>query len=187
MEYGYFNHFYILCWQTVFVGVFLVTKQKNEGEDIKMKKMAKTAVVALALALSLSFGVSTTANAKVTVKKVVSVNKLTGSKKITLTKGKKATLKTTVTVKPNKAANKKVTYKSSKKAVASVTIEDSIVIHDVKIVQGKDGYFISMPSKKTPDGEYRDIVHPINTETREQVIAEILKAYEVAVSENKAE
>ncbi len=88
-----------------------------------MKKMVKSAVVALALALSLSAGVSTTANAKtkVTVKKVVSVNKLTGSKKITLTKGKKATLKTTVTVKPNKAANKKVTYKSSKKSVASVT------------------------------------------------------------------
>lgn len=85
-----------------------------------MKKMVKSAVVALALALSLSFGVSTTANAKVTVKKVASVNKLTGSKKITLTKGKKATLKTTVTLKSGKT-NKKVTYKSSKKSVATVT------------------------------------------------------------------
>lgn len=82
--------------------------------------MVKSAVVALALALSLSFGVSTTANAKVTVKKVASVNKLTGSKKITLTKGKKATLKTTVTLKSGKT-NKKVTYKSSKKSVATVT------------------------------------------------------------------
>lgn len=85
-----------------------------------MKKMVKSAVVALALALSLSFGVGTTANAKVTVKKVASVNKLTGSKKITLTKGKKATLKTTVTLKSGKT-NKKVTYKSSKKSVATVT------------------------------------------------------------------
>ncbi len=84
-----------------------------------MKKMVKSAVVALALALSLSFGVSTTANAKVTVKKVVSVNKLTGSKKITLTKGKKATLKTTVTT--NKGTNSNVKYKSSKKKVATVT------------------------------------------------------------------
>ena len=56
---------------------------------------------------------------------------------------------------------------SKLKAVASVTIDECIVIHDVKIIQGKDGYFISMPSKKTPDGEYRDLVHPINTETRE--------------------
>ena len=91
-----------------------------------MKKMVKSAVVALALALSLSFGVSTTANAKVTVKKVTSVNKLTGSNKITLTKGKKANLKTTVTVTPNKAANKKVTYKSSKKSVAKVTAKGVI-------------------------------------------------------------
>ncbi len=103
------------------VWCILTPIQIKEGEDIKMKKMAKTAVVALALALSLSFAVSTTADAKVKVSKVTSVNKLTGSKSITLTKGKKATLKTTVTVKPNKAANKKVTYKSSKKSVATVT------------------------------------------------------------------
>ena len=97
-------------------------KQKNEkGEDINMKKMVKSAAVALALALSLSFGVSTSANAKVNVKKVTSVNKLTNSKKITLAKGKKATLKTTVTVTPNKKANKKVTYKTSNKSVATVT------------------------------------------------------------------
>ena len=70
---------------------------------------------------------------------------------------------------------------SKLKAVASVTIDDCIVIHDVKIVQGKDGYFISMPSKKTPDGEYRDLVHPINTETREHLVEELLKAYEKAV------
>ena len=74
---------------------------------------------------------------------------------------------------------------SKLKAVASMTIDECIVVHDIKIVEGKDGYFISMPSRKTPDGEYRDIVHPINTETREQVISEILKAFEKAESENK--
>lgn len=88
-----------------------------------MKRIAKTAVLALAMALSLSFGAGVTANAakKVTVKKVVSVDKLTGKKSITLAKGKKATLTTTVTVKPNKNANKKVTYKTSNKKVATVS------------------------------------------------------------------
>ena len=54
-------------------------------------------------------------------------------------------------------------------------------------IEGKDGYFISMPSRKTPDGEYRDIVHPINTETREQVISEILKAFEKAEASSSEE
>ncbi len=67
---------------------------------------------------------------------------------------------------------------SKLKAVASITIDECFVIHDIKIIEGKEGYFISMPSRKTPDGEYRDIVHPINTETRELIISAILKAYE---------
>ena len=70
---------------------------------------------------------------------------------------------------------------SKLKAVASVTFDESIVVHDIKIVQGKEGYFVSMPSKKTPDGEYRDLVHPINTETREYLVSELLKAYEKTV------
>lgn len=88
-----------------------------------MKKITKMLVLAFALVLSLSISAGSTAEAakKVTVKKVTSVNALTGSKKIYLAKGKKATLKTTVTVTPNKAANKKVTYKSSNKKVATVT------------------------------------------------------------------
>ena len=69
---------------------------------------------------------------------------------------------------------------SKLKAVASITIDECFVIHDIKIIEGKEGFFISMPSRKTPDGEYRDIVHPINTETREQIIDAILKAYEKA-------
>lgn len=90
-----------------------------------MKKITKMLVLALALVVSFSLGVGSTAEAakkkaKVTVKKVTSVDKLTGKKTITLTKGKKATLKTTVSVTPNKSANKGVTYKSSKKSVATV-------------------------------------------------------------------
>lgn len=69
------------------------------------------------------------------------------------------------------------------KAVASITIDDCFVVHDIKVIDGKDGYFISMPSRKTPDGEYKDIVHPINTETREQIKDAILAAYEVAQKE----
>ena len=64
------------------------------------------------------------------------------------------------------------------KAVASVTFDDCFVVHDIKIISGKDGLFISMPSRKTPEGEYKDIVHPINTETREQIRAAIMAEYD---------
>jgi len=66
---------------------------------------------------------------------------------------------------------------SKLKAVASITIDECFVVHDIKIIEGKEGYFISMPSKKTPDGEYKDIVHPIKTETREYISNEIINAY----------
>ena len=77
-----------------------------------------------------------------------------------------------------------VTKEDSKlKAVATITIDECFVVHDIKVIEGKEGYFIQMPSKKTPDGEYRDIVHPINTETREKIIEEVLKVYEKAEKE----
>ena len=66
---------------------------------------------------------------------------------------------------------------SKLKAVASITIDECFVVHDIKVIEGKEGYFISMPSKKTPEGEYKDIVHPINTETREYISNEIINAY----------
>lgn len=68
------------------------------------------------------------------------------------------------------------------KAVASVTIEDSIVIHDVKVIDGREGLFISMPNKKTPDGKYKDVIHPIKNEVREQMKDAVLKAYEEALN-----
>lgn len=71
------------------------------------------------------------------------------------------------------------------KAVASITIDECFVVHDIKVIEGREGLFISMPSRKTPDGEYKDIVHPINTETREQIRDAILVAYEKADKEEE--
>ena len=73
------------------------------------------------------------------------------------------------------------------KAVASITIDDCIVVHDIKIISGEKGLFVSMPSRKTPDGEYKDIVHPINTETREVLVKAIFDAYEEAQKTADAE
>ena len=67
---------------------------------------------------------------------------------------------------------------SKLKAVASVTFDDCFVVHDIKVIEGKDGYFIAMPSRKTNDGEHKDIAHPIKTETRENLISVILNAFE---------
>lgn len=69
------------------------------------------------------------------------------------------------------------------KAVASITIDDEIVVHDIKVINGKDGYFLSMPSRKTNEGEFKDIVHPIKTEVREALKAKIIAAYEKALAE----
>ncbi|MDY2880729.1 MAG: septation regulator SpoVG [Candidatus Borkfalkiaceae bacterium] len=66
---------------------------------------------------------------------------------------------------------------SKLKAVASITIDDCFVIHDIKVIDGAEGYFIAMPSRKTSDGEYKDVAHPINSETRKIVIDAILEAF----------
>lgn len=68
---------------------------------------------------------------------------------------------------------------SKLKAVASVTFDDCFVVHDIKIIEGAEGYFIAMPSRKTGEGEYKDIAHPIKTETREELRKVILDAFEV--------
>ncbi len=66
---------------------------------------------------------------------------------------------------------------SKLKAVASITIDDCFVVHDIKVIEGADGPFIAMPSRKTNDGEFKDIAHPLNTETRENLRNAILAAY----------
>ncbi len=71
------------------------------------------------------------------------------------------------------------------KAVASIVIEDSIALHDIKIIENDNGMFIAMPAKKTENGTYRDIVHPINKDTRDMLTNIILDAYNQAVTENE--
>ncbi len=71
---------------------------------------------------------------------------------------------------------------SKLKAVASITIDNCFVVHDIKIIEGTDSLFIAMPSRKTNDGEYKDIAHPLNTETREQLKELILAAYQAELS-----
>lgn len=63
------------------------------------------------------------------------------------------------------------------KAVASITIDDSFVVHDIKVIEATEGAFIAMPSRKTNNGEFKDIAHPLNTETREILKKAILTAY----------
>ena len=69
------------------------------------------------------------------------------------------------------------------KAVASLTIDTCFAVHDIKIVSGEGGDFVAMPSRKTPDGDYKDIVHPINSETRELFKQTVLDAYKKALEE----
>ena len=71
----------------------------------------------------------------------------------------------------------KATETGKLKAVASIVIDDAFAIHDIKIIDGNEGVFVAMPSRKTPDGTFRDIAHPINTDARTIVCDKILEAY----------
>ncbi len=72
---------------------------------------------------------------------------------------------------------RKVTKEGRMKAVVSITLDDEIVIHDIKIIEGDSGLFIAMPSRKSSDGEYRDIAHPIKSNTRDEMQRIILEKY----------
>ena len=78
---------------------------------------------------------------------------------------------------------RKIAKESKMRAIVSITIDDVFVVHDIKVIEGEKGLFIAMPSKKASDGEYRDIAHPINSETREKIQRIILEAYEKAKDE----
>ena len=78
---------------------------------------------------------------------------------------------------------RKMTQDSKMKAIVSITIDDEFVVHDIKVIEGEKGLFIAMPSKKANDGEYRDIAHPINSETRDKIQTLILESYEKALLE----
>lgn len=73
------------------------------------------------------------------------------------------------------------------KAVVSVTFDDSFVVHDIKVIEGKEKLFAAMPSRKAADGTYRDIVHPITSEMREELQNAILKKYEEFLESEEAQ
>lgn len=76
---------------------------------------------------------------------------------------------------------RKVEKEGKMKAVVSITIDDEFVVHDIKVIEGENGLFIAMPSRKANDGEYRDIAHPINSATRENIQNMILKKYKTEI------
>ncbi|MCR5655114.1 MAG: septation regulator SpoVG [Lachnospiraceae bacterium] len=82
---------------------------------------------------------------------------------------------------------RRIMQEGKMKAVVSITIDDVFVVHDIKVIDGEKGLFIAMPSKKVADGEYRDVAHPITSETRRLLQDRILKAYEEAEAAAEAE
>ena len=78
---------------------------------------------------------------------------------------------------------RKITDEGKMKCIVSLTFDNLFVVHDIKVIEGHNGLFIAMPSRKVGEGNFRDIAHPINTETREKIQASILAAYEVAMEE----
>lgn len=80
---------------------------------------------------------------------------------------------------------RKMTKEGKMKAIVSITLDNEFVVHDIKVIEGEKGVFIAMPSRKASDGEYRDIAHPINSETRDRIQSTILAKYEAALLEEE--
>lgn len=80
---------------------------------------------------------------------------------------------------------RKVTKEGKMKAVVSITFDAEFVVHDIKVIEGEKGLFIAMPSRKAADGEYRDIAHPINSETRERIQEIVLEKYQHVLEEEE--
>ena len=76
---------------------------------------------------------------------------------------------------------------SRMKGYATVTLDDCFVVRNIRIIEGDEKLFIAMPSRKTPNGEFKDIAHPINAETREKIQKAILDAYNAPETEESAE
>lgn len=78
---------------------------------------------------------------------------------------------------------RKINQDSKMKAIVSVTFDNSLAVHDIKIIEGADKLFVAMPSRKTPEGEYKDIAHPINSSMRADLENSILEKYQTALLE----
>lgn len=77
---------------------------------------------------------------------------------------------------------RKINTESRMKAVVSVTFDNEFVVHDIKVIESQNGLFIAMPSRKTPEGEFKDIAHPINAETRDKIQSAILEKFEASTT-----
>jgi len=82
---------------------------------------------------------------------------------------------------------RRVNSEGRMKAIASITIDNEFVVHDIRVIDGNNGMFVAMPSKRTPDGEFRDIAHPISSTTREKIQAAVLAEYDLVGSETEEE
>lgn len=82
---------------------------------------------------------------------------------------------------------RKVTKEGKMKAIVSMTLDNEFVVHDIKVIEGEKGLFIAMPSRKSADGEYRDIAHPINSDTRDKIQNMILAKYESTLLSEECE
>lgn len=82
---------------------------------------------------------------------------------------------------------RKITQEGKMRAIVSVTLNDKFVVHDVRVIEGNNGLFVAMPSKRTPNGEFRDIAHPINSETREVIQESVLEVYNRELSSTPVE
>ncbi|MBB4826810.1 stage V sporulation protein G [Sporosarcina luteola] len=78
---------------------------------------------------------------------------------------------------------RKVDTDGRMRAIASITLDSEFVIHDIRVIEGNDGLFVAMPSKRTPEGEFRDVAHPINSGARTKIQDAVLEAYH-QVAEN---
>jgi len=72
---------------------------------------------------------------------------------------------------------RKMNNEGKMKAIVSITLDDQFVVHDVRVIEGNNGLFVAMPSKRTPDGEFKDIAHPITSGARESIQLAVLTAY----------
>ena len=82
---------------------------------------------------------------------------------------------------------RKVNDEGKMKAIVSITFDDEFVVHDIKIIEGQNGPFIAMPSRKMSEGDFRDIAHPLVSETRNKIRDAIFEEYEKVLAQTSAE
>lgn len=82
---------------------------------------------------------------------------------------------------------RKIDKEGKMRAIVSITFDNEFVVHDIKVIEGDKGLFIAMPSRKAADGEYRDIAHPINSDTRDMIQKVVLAKYEATSMEDASD